>query len=129
MREWYFCDTEALIARPDLLISNPNPIVVSSISVAELTAWKYSGQVVLDLIRELYKPQTPFRIIYPYNPDMFTELTKVKELQESNEHRILAAAYHYDKTQHPDATVFITGSPELAETANLFFGEDSIILV
>jgi len=128
MREWYFCDTEALIERPDLILTNPNPIVVSSITVAELNAWKYGGHVVLDLLRELYK-QPPRQLIYPYNPDMFTDLLKVKELQESNEHRILAAAYHFDRTQHPDETVFITGNQELAETANLFFGEDSIILV
>lgn len=41
--------------------------------------------------------------------------------------RSLALALDYDCTQHPDETVFITDNEEMAEIANLYFGEDSII--
>ena len=41
--------------------------------------------------------------------------------------RCLAAALDYDCTQHPDETIFITDNEEMADIANLYFGEDSII--
>ena len=41
--------------------------------------------------------------------------------------RCLATALDYDCTQHPDETIFITDNEEMADIANLYFGEDSII--
>ena len=44
----------------------------------------------------------------------------------NNDLRILACAFNYDYTQHPDETIFITNDLVLKTIANCFFGEDSI---
>ena len=44
----------------------------------------------------------------------------------NNDLRILACAFNYDYSQHPDETIFVTNDLALKAIANCFFGEDSI---
>lgn len=41
----------------------------------------------------------------------------------------IADALYYDSEYHPDEVVFVTTDKEKARTANLYFGEDSIMVI
>lgn len=41
----------------------------------------------------------------------------------------IADALFYDREYHPDEVVFVTTEKEVAEMANLYFGEDSIMVI
>ena len=61
------------------------------------------------------------------------KLNMLKHIEDllpiNNDTKILACAIEYDKTQHPDETIFITNDLSLKAMASLFFGEDSIISI
>lgn len=64
--------------------------------------------------------------IFDYN--MITPISE-KELEITNDTKILASAIDYDKKIAPDETIFVTNDLALKNIANLFFGEDSILSV
>lgn len=49
-----------------------------------------------------------------------------KDLEVTNDTKILATAIDYDKKVHPDELIFVTNDLALKNIANLFFGSDSI---
>ena len=64
-------------------------------------------------------------VFHLYEKHMGMPLLK-KGIEITDSTKTLAAAIDFDNTQHPDDTVFVTANYELAQMANLFFGEDSI---
>lgn len=48
------------------------------------------------------------------------------KLGNTNDIKILACAFDYDRQMHPDETVFVTNDLALKNIANTIFGSDSI---
>lgn len=120
MITYKFYDTSALIkSYTNLIKLNPNErIVISSETIAQ-------DRILIDyILKFLYDNRVRYEI-YLFHPDMLSRLV----YQHDQDVNILATALDYDCTQHPDETIFITGDKEIADIANLYFGEDSIIYV
>lgn len=114
------------------LFKNKNEIIVISTSI-----FNEFNKIVSSLPEEILKeliglynifmaaPQGSYEI-YPFYARM---LGRVQHYNKDNNLDTLAAALDYDIYCHPDETIFVTGDPDIAKTANYFFGEDSIILL
>ena len=53
----------------------------------------------------------------------------IDKMDIETENEDIKFAMSYDKDCHPDEVVFVTDDKDIAEEANRFFGEDSIILI
>ena len=117
-----FCDTDCLLYNYPKIIYHhkPNEKIVVCTQIFE----NFTGKTahVLDNF-EYHK--------IPYEFYKFEEymLNRIVYDHNGKNIEILAAALDYDCTQHPDETVFVTTDPEMADIANLYFGEDSIICI
>lgn len=135
MMTFKFYDTSSLlILREELFDENYSRFGISSITLQELESIKVSTDKDSDikyaarkLLSALNEHFDLFDLII-YKPDM---LKPIKEmgLEISNDMKILASALEYDKSYHPDETIFVTNDMNLRSIANLFFGEDSIEVV
>ena len=135
MMTFKFYDTSSLlILREELFDENYSRFGISSITLQELESIKVSTDKDSDikyaarkLLSALNEHFDLFDLII-YKPDM---LKPIKEmgLDISNDMKILASALEYDKSYHPDETIFVTNDMNLRSIANLFFGEDSIEVV
>lgn len=131
--DYYFYDTSSLLMDSNLF-ANGRPIALSSISLLELENIKTSANKDADIkykARQLLHKLDEHRGEYDiciFNEKMLAPIKK-KNLEITNDMKILACAIYYDNNVHPDETVFITNDVALKALANLFFGDDSIISI
>ena len=131
MKTYKFYDTCSLLLKVDTLFEDNDPIVISSVTLNELenikTAMnkdpdvKYAARRLLHMLAE-----NPYSYeVHIFNMNMLEPITE-KALSITEDTKILATAIDYDRTRHPDETVFVTNDLALKNIANLFFGNDSI---
>lgn len=133
MNKYLFYDTCSLLLNAEHLFEEPH-IIISSISIQELEDIKTSKSkdekvksTARHLLRELEAHQGDYEL-YLYKERMGEAIT-AKGFALSPDTKILACAIDYDKTQHPDETIFVTNDLILKRMANLYFGEDSILSI
>ena len=133
MMTYKFYDTCSLLLKTNHLFDEENvKVVISSISLQELediktannkdAEIKYSARKLLNILNENPKAYE----IWTFKEDMLKPIIEKGFDHINNDLRILACAFNYDYTQHPDETVFVTNDLALKTIANCFFGEDSI---
>lgn len=133
MMIYKFYDTCSLLLKASHLFDEENvQVVISSISLQELediktannkdAEIKYSARKLLNTLNE--NPDA--YEIWIFKEYMLNPIAKKGFDHINNDLRILACAFDYDYTQHPDETVFVTNDLALKSIANCFFGEDSI---
>lgn len=133
MMTYKFYDTCSLLLKTNHLFDEENvKVVISSISLQELediktandkdAEIKYSARKLLNILNESPKAYE----IWTFKEDMLKPIIEKGFDHINNDLRILACAFNYDYTQHPDETVFVTNDLALKAIANCFFGEDSI---
>ena len=133
MMTYKFYDTCSLLLKTNHLFDEENvKVVISSISLQELediktannkdAETKYSARKLLNILNENPKAYE----IWTFKEDMLKPIIEKGFDHINNDLRILACAFNYDYTQHPDETVFVTNDLALKAIANCFFGEDSI---
>ena len=133
MMTYKFYDTCSLLLKTNHLFDEENvKVVISSISLQELediktannkdAEIKYSARKLLNILNENPKAYE----IWTFKEDMLKPIIEKGFDHINNDLRILACAFNYDYTQHPDETVFVTNDLALKAIANCFFGEDSI---
>lgn len=127
-----FYDTSSLLIKLDNLFKEP--FVISSISLDELENIKTSSNKDYSLkvkVRRLLNLLNTYQDVYTvwiYKSSMLNPIVE-KDLEITNDMKILATAIDYDKRVKPDETIFITNDLSLKNIANLFFGSDSIEMV
>lgn len=114
MTEYKFYDTKALIEDLDNETKN---IVISDLT------WHFLRENKLSFLIDRNEVE-----IYFFKEEMLKPFYD-KNIEINDNIRNLAAAFDYDLKRHPDETIFITTDQKTNEIANLFFGEDSIILI
>ena len=127
-----FYDTCSLLMKATNLFDNENEkVVISSITLQELEDIKTSAKKDPDikhaariLLNTLSNNTNKFEV-QNFNTRILRPIIE-KNLEVSNDTKILACAIEYDRVCHPDETIFITNDLALKQFANLFFGEDSI---
>lgn len=133
MMTYKFYDTCSLLLKTNHLFDEEDvKVVISSISLQELediktannkdAEIKYSARKLLNILNENPKAYE----IWTFKEDMLKPIIEKGFDHINNDLRILACAFNYDYTQHPDETVFVTNDLALKAIANCFFGEDSI---
>ena len=133
MMTYKFYDTCSLLLKTNHLFDDENvKVVISSISLQELediktannkdAETKYSARKLLNILNE--NPEA--YEIWIFKEEMLKPIIEKGFDHINNDLRILACAFNYDYTQHPDETVFVTNDLALKAIANCFFGEDSI---
>ena len=133
MMTYKFYDTCSLLLKTNHLFDEEDvKVVISSISLQELediktannkdAEIKYSARKLLNILNENPKAYE----IWTFKEDMLKPIIEKGFDYINNDLRILACAFNYDYTQHPDETVFVTNDLALKTIANCFFGEDSI---
>lgn len=127
-----FFDTCSLLLKAGHLFEDRDyEIVISTITLQELeniktshnknAEVKYSARKLLKDLEEHPNEYTT----HIFNEDVLMPIYSM-HLEITNDTKILACAIDFDKTQHPDETVFVTNDLCLKTLANLFFGQDSI---
>ena len=127
-----FYDTCSLLMKATNLFDNENEkVVISSITLQELEDIKTSAKKDPDikhaariLLNTLNNNTNKFEV-QNFNTRILRPIIE-KNLEVSNDTKILACAIEYDRVCHPDETIFVTNDLALKQFANLFFGEDSI---
>ena len=133
MMTYKFYDTCSLLLKTNHLFDEENvKVVISSISLQELediktannkdSEIKYSARKLLNILNDNPKAYE----IWVFKEEMLKPIIEKGFDHINNDLRILACAFNYDYTQHPDETVFVTNDLALKAIANCFFGEDSI---
>ena len=133
MMTYKFYDTCSLLLKTNNLFGEKDvKVVISSISLQELediktannkdAEIKYSARKLLNILNE--NPEA--YEIWIFKEEMLKPIIEKGFDHINNDLRILACAFNYDYTQHPDETVFVTNDLALKAIANCFFGEDSI---
>lgn len=131
MKTYKFYDTSSLLLKAETLFEDEISFAISSITLNELESIKTSIHKDADLkysarklLHQLDEHPNAYDIVI-YRPS-YLEPIVAKDLEITNDMKILACAIAYDKTMHPDETVFVTNDLALKNIANLFFGTDSI---
>lgn len=131
MNIYKFYDTCSLLLKAGNLFEEDSNIVISSITLKELENIKVSANKDPDV---KYAARRLLHLL-DENPDKYEcwifrtdmmEPIEQKCLPISDDTRILATAYDYDRRIHPDETIFVTNDLSLKNMANLFFGDDCI---
>ena len=133
MMTYKFYDTCSLLLKTNHLFDEEDvKVVISSISLQELediktannkdAEIKYSARKLLNILNKNPKVYE----IWTFKEDMLKPIIEKAFDYINNDLRILACAFNYDYTQHPDETIFVTNDLALKAIANCFFGEDSI---
>lgn len=131
MRTYKFYDTCSLLLKIDTLLDETDPIVISSVTLNELENIKTSNNKDADI---KYAARRLLHLLAEHPEAYEVHIFNINMLEPINEHglaitddtKILATAIDYDRTQHPDETIFVTNDLALFNIANLFFGTDSI---
>ena len=134
MRNYYVFDTSSLILEAYTLFEDFDNIIIPSVCLSELENIKTSvnkepevKQAVSFLLKLLDENPDKYEV-HIFKKSML-EPAYEKDLEVNNDLKILMTALDYDKTCHPDETIFVSNDRSLKRIANLFFGEDSIISV
>lgn len=133
---YYFYDTSSLLLKANSLFETEEKIIISSITLQELEDIKtnknkspdikYAARRLTILIDQYAGSENCEIVIFKQHMlDPFYKL----DLEITNDIRILACAFWYDNTYHPDDVTFVTNDLALKNIANLVFGNDSIISV
>ena len=131
MKTYKFYDTCSLLLKVDTLLEEQDPIVISSITLNELENIKTSANKDADIkyaarrLLHLLNEHPDAYEVHIFNMNMLDPIAK-QALAITDDTKILATAIDYDRTRHPDETVFVTNDLALFNIANLFFGSDSI---
>ena len=131
MKTYKFYDTCSLLLKVDTLLEETDPIVISSITLNELENIKTSNNKDADIkyaarrLLHLLAEHPEAYEVHIFNMNMLDPITE-RGLAITDDTKILATAIDYDRTRHPDETVFVTNDLALYHIANLFFGTDSI---
>lgn len=129
-----FYDTSSLLLKANTLFEEEENIVISSITLQELEDIKTNRNKTPDIkfaarrLLSILDSQNYNYEVVIFTQDMLKPFIE-QSLDISNDIRILASAYWYDREVHPDEIVFVTNDLALKNIANLFFGNDSIISV
>ena len=129
-----FYDTSSLLLKANTLFEEEENIVISSITLQELEDIKTNRNKTPDIkfaarrLLSILDSQNYNYEVVIFTQDMLEPFIE-QSLDISNDIRILASAYWYDREVHPDEVVFVTNDLALKNIANLFFGSDSIISV
>ena len=131
MKTYKFYDTSSLLLKADTLFDSEENIVISSITINELENIKTATnktpelrQSARHLLRAFEEHPDSYEM-HLFRMDMLEPILNLG-FSVTDDAKILASAIDYDKTQHPDETVFVTNDLVLSHLANLFFGSDSI---
>ena len=129
-----FYDTCSLLLKASSLFDEEENIVISSVTLQELEEIKTNRNKSPDVkfaARRLLATMDEHPGAYEVVIFKETMLEPFREqaLEINNDIRILACAYWFDNTQHPDCVTFITNDLALKHIANLYFGSDSITSV
>ena len=124
-----FYDTSSLLLDVSNL-HNEEHFIISSITLQELENIKTSSRKDADVkynarLALNYLDTADNYTVHIFNLRMLDPIVE-KDLEVSNDTKILATAFDYDNTVNPDNTIFMTNDLALKNIANLFFGEDSI---
>ena len=131
MKTYKFYDTCSLLLKVDTLLEEQDPIVISSITLNELENIKTSANKDADIkyaarrLLHLLSEHPEAYEVHIFNMNMLDPIAE-RALAITDDTKILATAIDYDRTRHPDETVFVTNDLALFNIANLFFGSDSI---
>lgn len=131
MKTYKFYDTCSLLLKVDTLLEEQDPIVISSITLNELENIKTSANKDADIkyaarrLLHLLSEHPEAYEVHIFNMNMLDPIAE-QALAITDDTKILATAIDYDRTRHPDETVFVTNDLALFNIANLFFGSDSI---
>ena len=107
-----FYDYESFIKQ------NPKDLLKCRFAISNSTYQKVFSEDTGDLLFLLMTSRNKFDVCYEESIEMVDEIPVE-----------LALAIQYEKMFHPDETVFVTSSKDLAEIANKYLGEDSIELL
>lgn len=129
MSDYRFYDTSSLLLMGEELFKDR--FAISSITLSELEHIKVSANKDAEikyaarrLLRLLDAHLGEFDVVVW--EESFAQPIVEKDLELTNDTKILACALVYDRDYHPDETIFITNDLALKVIANLFFGEDCI---
>lgn len=127
-----FFDTSSLLQSEDNIFSSDYQVVISSITLTELEHIKTSYNKDEDikvaarkLINLLDENINNYKlVIFETN---FYDYIASKDIEISNDTKILACAYDFQKVQHPnDVVFFVTNDLCLKHLAGLFFPSNRI---
>lgn len=126
-----FFDTSSLLLLSDNTFNKLDSFVISSITLKELEGIKTSNHkdesvkfAARKLLHMLDSNHTKYQVSI-YHPDMLQPIEE-KDLEITNDMKILACAIDWEKNNCPDNMVFITNDLALKTIANLFFGNENI---
>lgn len=129
MNKYKFYDTSALLLKKQLL--DDENIIISSITLQELENIKVSKNKddtlkaqARKLLHAIDNDKENIEVII-YKTDMMKPILE-KNLEPSDDMKILACAFWCDCNLYPDDITFVTNDLALKEIAGLFFGSDSI---
>lgn len=123
-----FYDTSSILLETDLFKEN---FIISSITLNELENIKTSSNKDAEiklaarrLLQQLHDNPNKYTVCI-FQPLMAEALIK-KNIDITNDTKILACAIWIEKESYPDNLTFVTNDLALATIASLFFGQDSI---
>lgn len=123
-----FYDTSSILLETDLFKEN---FIISSITLNELENIKTSSNKDTEiklaarrLLQQLHDNPNKYTVCI-FQPSMTEALIK-KNIDITNDTKILACAIWIEKESYPDNLAFVTNDLALATIASLFFGQDSI---
>lgn len=130
MREIYFYDTCSLLLAGEDAFNNEK-FIISSITLQELEQIKQSSHKSNEI---KYQARLLLRLLEEYSNNYEVVIHKLsheraiadKQIEITNDTKILSDAIYYDNEITPDELVFITNDIALQNIANLFLGEDMI---
>ena len=130
MIEFHVYDTSAILERYDNLFDDPDEQILIPITVLEeldSLKQKPNGYKARKLIKLLNNNKSKYGVIFDKKKSHKYILKFLPVDTITNDLEILGCAILFDKDFCPDRTVFVTNDLALANMANLYFGEDSII--
>ena len=126
-----FYDTCSLLKRVNNLFDDPNEeIIISSITLNELENIKTSGKdydtkLAARRLLHLLDEYPDYYTIWTYRPSSISLITD-RDLEITNDTKILASALDYARTAQPDHITFITNDLALKSIAGLYGNRISV---
>ena len=129
--DYKFYDTSSLLLHANQIFEQQEHFAISSITLKELEGIKTSLHKDEDIkykarnLLHLLDQNTNLYDVQIFHNNYLQPIIE-KDLEITNDTKILACALAYDRNCHPDATIFVTNDLALKQIANLFFGQDCI---
>lgn len=131
--DYKFYDTSSLLLRAEDLFTKEEDIDfgISSVTLEELENIKSSANkspevrcAARHLLNLLDSHKNDYKVIL-YKESMAQEI-KAKDLEITNDTKIISCALHFDELYHTDETIFVTNDMAQKALASLFFGSDCL---